>query len=187
MTRPTIDEYYLGIAQAVSARAECTRRQIGAVIVRDGSIMGTGFNGAPPGEPSCLDGACPRALSNALPGSGYAQSGCVVIHAEANAIIRAGRERCRGATLYVTDECCELCAPLVRAAGIVRVVTPEPLLNSSIPGEDPFADMVIRRLAPGLTLYCDSCGKPSNQASFTGWRCPHCSTEQIEPFREGWD
>lgn len=123
--RPTIDEYYLGIAQAVSARAECTRRQIGAVIVKDDSIVGTGFNGAPPGERSCLDGACPRARKDVVAGIGYAESGCVVIHAEANAIIRAGRERCLGATLYVTDTCCEMCAPLVRAAGIIRVVTPK--------------------------------------------------------------
>ena len=124
--RPTIDEYYLGIAQAVSARAECTRRQIGAVIVKDGSIIGTGYNGAPPGEPSCLDSACPRASGkDVVAGVGYAASGCVVIHAEANAIMRAGRERCLGATLYVTDTCCEMCAPLVRAAGIIRVVTPK--------------------------------------------------------------
>jgi dCMP deaminase len=123
-TRPTVDEYYLGIARAVAARAECSRRQVGAVIVRDQSIMSTGFNGAPPGEPSCLDGACPRALSGVAPGTGYASSGCVAVHAEANAIIRAGRERCLGATLYVTSECCDLCAPLVRAAGITRVVTP---------------------------------------------------------------
>ena len=122
MTRPTIDEYYLGIARAVAARGECSRRLVGAVLVRDESIVGTGFNGSPPGEPSCLDGACPRAQSTALPGSGYAESGCVAIHAETNAIIRAGRERCLGATLYVTSPCCDLCAPLVRAAGITRVV-----------------------------------------------------------------
>lgn len=124
MTRPTIDEYYLGIAQAVSARAECVRRKIGAVIVKDDAIIGTGFNGAPPGERSCLDGACPRARKDVVAGIGYAETGCVAIHAEVNAIIRAGRERCLGATLYVTDTCCVLCAPIVRAAGIIRVVTP---------------------------------------------------------------
>lgn len=123
--RPTIDEYYLGIAHAVAARAECSRRKVGAVLVRNETIVGTGFNGSPPGEPSCLDGACPRAASGPVkPGTGYAESGCVAIHAETNAIIRAGRERCLGATLYVTHECCDLCAPLVRASGITRVVTP---------------------------------------------------------------
>lgn len=147
MTRPTVDEYYLGIAQAVSARAECTRRRIGAVIVKDGSIIGTGYNGAPPGEPSCLDGACPRARKDVVAGIGYAESGCVVIHAEANAIIRAGRERCLGATLYVTDTCCEMCAPLVRAAGIVRVVTPH---NVGFPiVTDP-------RLPRGMVVVCEN-------------------------------
>lgn len=122
MTRPTVDDYYLGIAAAVSARAECMRRQVGAVIVKDATIVATGFNGSPPGEPSCLDGACPRATSGADPGTGYAASGCTAIHAETNAIIRAGRDRCLGATLYVTHDCCDLCAPLVRAAGVERVV-----------------------------------------------------------------
>lgn len=122
--RPTVDEYYLGIAQAVAARGECTRRKVGAVIVLNDSVVGTGFNGAPPGEPSCLEGACPRARKDVVSGIGYAETGCVVIHAEVNAIIRAGRERCLGATLYVTDDCCEMCAPLVRAAGIARIVTP---------------------------------------------------------------
>lgn len=122
MTRPNVDEYYLGIAAAVAARGECTRRRVGAVIVRDQTIVGTGYNGAPPGEKSCLDGACPRAVAFAPRGSGYAESGCVVIHAETNAIIRAGRDRCVGATLYVSSEVCEMCRPLIRAAGIIRVV-----------------------------------------------------------------
>lgn len=122
--RPTVDEYYLGIATAVAARGECVRRKVGAVIVKNDAVVGTGFNGAPAGERSCLDGACPRAYRDVVSGIGYAASGCVVIHAEVNAIIRAGRERCLGATLYVTDEPCESCAPLVRAAGIARVVTP---------------------------------------------------------------
>ena len=122
--RPTFDEYYLGIAQAVAARGECVRRRVGAVIVSGGdTIVATGYNGAPPGEPSCLDGACPRATRHVLAGTGYADTGCHAIHAEANAIIRAGRERCLGATIYVTDEPCDLCAPLIRAAGIARVVT----------------------------------------------------------------
>jgi dCMP deaminase len=120
--RPTLTEYYLGVAKAVSARGECSRRLVGAVIVQNNTIVSTGYNGAPAGEPSCLDGACPRASSDAVPGTGYASSGCPVIHAEANAIIRAGRERCVGATIYVTAEPCDLCAPLIRAAGIAEVI-----------------------------------------------------------------
>lgn len=119
--RPGWTQYYLGIADAVSRRAECSRRQVGAVIVKDHSIRATGYNGAPPGMPSCLTGDCPRARSDAPPGTGYAATGCVAVHAEANAIIRAGRERTVGAVLYVTDEPCDLCSPLVKAAGISSV------------------------------------------------------------------
>lgn len=118
------NDFYLGIARAVSARGECVRRQVGAVVVQGHTIVSTGFNGAPPGKPSCLDGACPRAASTAVPGVGYAASGCVVIHAEANALLRADWDRMQGATLYCTDEPCELCAPLIEAAGIARVVYP---------------------------------------------------------------
>jgi dCMP deaminase len=60
-TRPGWDSYFRGIAEAVAKRADCTRRQIGAVIVRDNRIVSTGYNGAPPGAPGCRSaGACPR-------------------------------------------------------------------------------------------------------------------------------
>ena len=106
--RPTWTEYYLGIAEAVAKRGECTRRQVGAVIVNH--------------KKSCLDGMCPRAWSDATPGTGYAASGCTAIHAEANAIIRAGRARTVGATMYVTSEPCDLCSSLLDAAGIARTI-----------------------------------------------------------------
>ena len=79
--RPDWDTYYLGIAAAVAKRGECSRRQVGAVIVKDHTIIATGYNGAPPGQPSCLEGACPRARSGAEPGKGYAESGCTAVHA----------------------------------------------------------------------------------------------------------
>lgn len=122
--RPTFDEYYMLIAHAVATRGECSRRRVGAVIVGDHAIISTGYNGAPPGARSCLDGGCPRARSNAIPGMDYAQSGCNVIHAETNAIIRAGREKTVGATMYITEEPCVLCVPLIRSAGITNVVHP---------------------------------------------------------------
>lgn len=125
--RPSWDDYYLGIAQAVSRRGECVRRQVGAVIVRDHTIVATGYNGFPPGEDkNCLTGDCPRGSSDARPGTGYAETGCRAIHAETNAIIRAGRALCLGATIYVTDDPCVLCSSLIKAAGITRVVVPPP-------------------------------------------------------------
>jgi dCMP deaminase len=55
------DEYFLGIAEAVAARGDCTRRQVGAIIV-DGNnrIISTGYNGTLPGHRGCLKGECPR-------------------------------------------------------------------------------------------------------------------------------
>lgn len=145
------DDYFLGIATAVAARADCTRSLVGALIVKDNQIVQPGYNGAPPGMPGCLtDGACPRGRhfqvdellyggqracfcgaywpceDAAEPGSGY-DSGpgvCIAVHAEANAIIRAGRDRCVGATIYVTRKPCDGCFRLILAAGIVRVIWP---------------------------------------------------------------
>lgn len=154
--RPNWQDYYLGIADAVAVRADCTRRKVGAIVVRDNSIISTGYNGSPPGEPGCLsDGACPRgrhyrslckgggpadgsipafgkvcACGNTWPcdeavppGSSYDTGAgtCIALHAEQNALIRAG-ERAQGSTLYCTEEPCEACMRLVRGAGIAAAI-----------------------------------------------------------------
>ena len=129
MTRISRDAYGLKLAEAAALRADCTRRQVGAVIVApDGSILGTGYNGAPSGEPGCLsDGACPRgqlSYAEAPAGQDYEGTRCTALHAELNAVVRVGRDRCRGATIYVTDAPCYLCELVIKAAGIARVVTP---------------------------------------------------------------
>jgi dCMP deaminase len=68
--RPSWSDYFLGIAEAVSKRGDCTRRQVGAVIVdQDHRIIAAGYNGAPPGDRGCLsDGACPRGQHTELYG-----------------------------------------------------------------------------------------------------------------------
>lgn len=61
MRRPSWDEYGLGIARAVAVRGDCTRRKVGAVILdKDHRQVGGGYNGTVPGQPGCLEGACPR-------------------------------------------------------------------------------------------------------------------------------
>lgn len=128
MSRPDWDAYYLGIARAVAARADCTRRQVGAIVVVDHVVVATGYNGAPPGAPGCLSaGACPRGKQDAAmvaPGSSYdtGPGSCIAIHAEANALLRAGLAA-RGATLYVTDAPCDGCSRLIAGSGIARVLT----------------------------------------------------------------
>lgn len=121
--RPSWDEYFLGIAQAVSLRADCTRRRVGAVIVVDGRIVSTGYNGAPAGAKGCLsDGACPRGkLTYEQQPANYGYNSCISIHAEGNALLYAYRD-VRGATLYCTDEPCVDCAKLIKGAGIKEVV-----------------------------------------------------------------
>lgn len=118
------------IARAVSARADCTRRKIGAIIVQGDRIVSTGYNGAPAGRPGCLTmGACPRgrlSVHDVAPGSSYdtGAGSCIALHAEQNAILRAGLDS-RGATLYLTDAPCDGCARLIEGAGIARIVFPE--------------------------------------------------------------
>ncbi|MGV9815794.1 deoxycytidylate deaminase [Streptomyces cellulosae] len=129
--RPGWDEYFLGIAQAVSARGDCTRSQVGAVVVQkiNGLRVGVGFgyNGAPPGVPGCLSaGACPRGKLSAeecRPGSDY--SNCTADHAERNAVRFTPTEHRAGATLYVTREPCPSCRTLLSVVGLARVVWPE--------------------------------------------------------------
>lgn len=122
MTRPTWDAYFLGIAQAVAARADCSRRKVGAVVVKDRRVRGTGYNGAPAGHTGCI--SCPRRISSVEPGSSYdtGAGACVAVHAEANALLYCNREDLIGATLYITADPCDGCLKLIRAAGVTRVV-----------------------------------------------------------------
>lgn len=112
--RPSWDEYFLSISREVATRSTCSRRHVGAVIVRDKRILCTGYNGSPPGQPHCSevgclmeDGRCIRTL-----------------HAEQNAIAQAALHgvSTRGATLYSTCRPCHVCARMIVGAGIVRVV-----------------------------------------------------------------
>lgn len=128
MSRPNWDEYFLGIAEAVSKRGDCSRRQVGAIVVDPARrIVSSGYNGSYPGGPSCLEGECPRARSNTEPGSSYdtGPGACIAVHAEANALLYAGLDGALGSTLYLTDAPCEGCKKMIEAAGILKVVWPQ--------------------------------------------------------------
>lgn len=128
LKRPDWDQYFLDGARWVATRADCSRRQVGAMIVRDHRILATGYNGTLPGKPGCLDGACARASSDVEPGSQYdhGPGKCLSIHAEANALLWAAKTGVPvdGATMYLTDPPCETCERLSVQAGIVRFVYP---------------------------------------------------------------
>ena len=99
-SRISKENYYLDIAQTVSERSTCLRRRFGAIIVKNDSIIATGYNGAPRGRKNCDDlGYCFREKLGIPRGERYEM--CRSVHAEANAIIAAPREQMLGSTLYM--------------------------------------------------------------------------------------
>jgi len=127
MDRPGWDQYYMGIAAAVSARSDCLRRKVGAIVVVDKSIISTGYNGSPMGVTNCSEGGCPRCASDAEPGAGY--DTCICVHAEQNAFLLAARNgNCTdGGTLYSTLRPCFGCTKEAVQAGIREIVFAEPM------------------------------------------------------------
>lgn len=136
MERLSKPNYYLDIAQTVAERGTCLRRKFGAIIVKNDSIVSTGYAGAPRGRKNCCDiGECTRERLGIPRGERYEL--CRSVHAEANAIIAAPRETMIGADLYLacispkTGElvggtcCCQMCKRLVINAGIERVYVRE--------------------------------------------------------------
>jgi dCMP deaminase len=110
------------IAHLVSKRSTCTRRRVGAVLVKDKRILATGYNGAPSSLQHCLDIGCLREQLN-VP-SGERHELCRGLHAEQNVIIQAALHGVitKGSTLYCTNHPCVICAKMIINAGIVRIV-----------------------------------------------------------------
>jgi dCMP deaminase len=113
-SRVSWDQYFMNIAREVATRSTCSRKHVGAVIVRDKVILSTGYNGSIRGMPHCdeaghmmEDGHCVR-----------------TIHAEANAVIQAATNgtRIAGAAIYVTASPCWSCFKMIANAGITRIV-----------------------------------------------------------------
>lgn len=132
VSRPDWDDYFLNIAKAVAERGDCSRRATGAVIVNNHRIVSTGYNGTPPGGPSCLAGDCPRAKLTSILHGDPDYSNCIALHAEQNAIAHANWSETNGATIYLTSDPCDMCSKLIKAAGIVKVVHGEPLNGTAI-------------------------------------------------------
>lgn len=105
------DSAYLRMAQEWSKLSHCTRKQVGALIVKDNMIISDGYNGTPAGFPNCCEDD--KGLTHWF-----------VLHAEANAILKVAKStnNCKNATLYLTLSPCKDCSKLVVQAGINRVV-----------------------------------------------------------------
>ncbi len=120
--KPWVD-YFLEIAKTCSSRSNCIRAQVGAVIVgEDNKIKATGYNGTPSKVVSCLElGFCYRQKHNIPSGTRYET--CRSIHAEQNAIIQAGQDRCKNSTMYIYGHqfICILCKRFIVQSGIKKV------------------------------------------------------------------
>src|SRR3989344_2658331 len=124
--RPSWDEYFMMMAEVVMKRADCTRRQVGAIIIKDKRIIATGYNGTPHKIKNCTDGGCSRCKKRdkkEIEWFEYEES-CICIHAEQNAIIQASYlgTSTKDASVYSTSNPCSSCAKMLINAGIMRLV-----------------------------------------------------------------
>ena len=120
--RPSWSDYFLSIAEAVAQRASCPRAKCGTVLVDENNrIIGTGYNGSPPGKDNCLDVGCIVVDDHCLRS----------IHSELNAVLNAARygAKTQNATAYVwTDrenkryDVCTRCRLLLDGAGVSAII-----------------------------------------------------------------
>ncbi len=105
------DKAYLRMALEWAKLSHCKRKQVGAIIVKNGIIIADGYNGTPTGFENCCEDK-----------NGDTQ--WYVLHAEANAILKLARSNNSGenSTLYITLSPCKDCAKLILQAGVKRVV-----------------------------------------------------------------
>ena len=105
------DTAYIKMALEWGKLSRCTRKQVGALIVKDKMIISDGYNGTPSGFDNCCE-------------DDEGKTKWEVLHAEANAILKvaASSQSCKGATLYITLSPCRECSKLIHQAGIKRLV-----------------------------------------------------------------
>lgn len=133
MARRDKINYYLDIAETVSERGTCLRRNFGAIIVKNDQIVSTGYVGAPRARRNCSDmGVCLREKLEIPRGQRYEM--CRSVHAEANAIIHASRNDMLDSTLYLVGRemstggyvenamPCAMCKRMIINAGITNVI-----------------------------------------------------------------
>jgi len=104
---------FLGVAQLISGLGTCQRAKVGAVLVMDGMVVATGYNGSPTGKPHCIDEGC-------IMSKGH----CVrTIHAEINCMINAAKAgiATNAGTIYTTHTPCNNCTLYLYQAGIKKV------------------------------------------------------------------
>ena len=118
--RPNWNDYFMSVAHEVAERCNCVKSKVGAVIVKDNRIISVGYNGTPSKLNNCYDGYCERCWSDVE--SGKDLDKCICIHAEENALLEAGRQKCIGGKVYCTLYPCLTCAKHIIQSGIEEVV-----------------------------------------------------------------
>jgi dCMP deaminase len=121
--RPSWDEYFMEVANAIAKRATCDRGRSGCVIARDKQMLVTGYVGSPRGLPHCDEVG--HQMKKTVHEDGKITQHCVrTVHAEQNAICQAAKMgvSIEGATLYCRMTPCRTCAMLIINCGIVQVV-----------------------------------------------------------------
>src|SRR5438270_929725 len=113
VARASWDEYFMGIARQAATRSTCPRKHVGAVIVRDRTVLSTGYNGSIRGLPHCEDDGCVMEDGHCI----------TTVHAEANAILQAAKNGVSvdGAELYTTASPCWNCFKLITNVGIRKI------------------------------------------------------------------
>jgi dCMP deaminase len=123
--RPTRDEYFMLLAVATRQRAECLGRHVGAVLVREGRIIATGYNGTPRGFPRCTthERGCHRCAEPDRYPSGTGYDVCICVHAEQNALLQAARlgYTSDSADCFTTLRPCFGCLKELHQGGIANV------------------------------------------------------------------
>ena len=141
--KPSQTDYFIQIARLAATQSTCVRLQVGAVLVREGRVISTGWNGVPPGERHCNSLSwVALTRDDGRDSSMIFADGTLLhddeahhewskrneIHAEANCIASAARfgVKTEGASMVVTTEPCVTCALLLIAAGVSEVVYDKP-------------------------------------------------------------
>jgi dCMP deaminase len=142
--RPTWDEYFMEIMQAVAKRATCDRGRAGCVIANDKQILTTGYVGSPIGLPHCDEVG--HQMKSVTHEDGHVSQHCMrTAHAEQNAINQAARVgiALNGATMYCRMTPCATCAKSIINVGIKRIVC-EKRYHAGAEGEEMFKQAGIK-------------------------------------------
>lgn len=132
--RPRRSEVYMEVAQSFAKRSTCNRKAVGACVVRDNHILGTGYNGSPKGTDHCSSVGCDMEDGH-----------CVrTVHAEINAILSAAYNgvSTKGAVLFSTAEPCFRCEKVILNAGIEAVF----YLEEYDDGRNGQTNLVVRKM-----------------------------------------